>query len=112
MSRAKPSTPLNHRSSRSELFQGNATCGSCLESPWARRAPELLPYEWFVKESAPQNGEKTPRKQALLILWLEEDAMSRSPLKGMERVIGLAGAPGRDGLSDGLRRSMRVGSPV
>ena len=69
------------------------TFESCLDSPWARRAPELLPYEWFMKESAPGSDTKSRNKQALLVLWLEEDAMSRSPLKAMERVIGLVGNP-------------------
>lgn len=68
------------------------TFESCIGEPWLRRVPEVLPYEWFEKDpgTANDNGH---RKKALLVLWLEEDALSRRPLRGMERVLGLIGDP-------------------
>jgi hypothetical protein len=51
---------------------------------WERRAPELLPYEWF--RTADQD-QQNPR--ALLVLWVDEDALTRGPLEGIERIIEL-----------------------
>lgn len=69
------------------------TFESCISEPWLRRAPEVLPYEWFEKDLNSAADDNSNRKKALLVLWLEEDAMSRRPLKGMERVLGLIGDP-------------------
>jgi hypothetical protein len=70
------------------------TFENCVEAPWARRVPELLPYEWF--EASP--GQPSPesdagRRQWLLVLWVDEDAVSRAPLRGIERLAELLGHP-------------------
>jgi len=56
------------------------TFESCIEAPWARNIPELLPYEWFRKE---ENGD------SLLILWVDEDAVTRNPLRGVTALTEL-----------------------
>ena len=72
------------------------TAVSCIKQPWQRRIPELLPYEWFVRTEAPNQEEKKLagidntvkwRDQALLILWIDEDAITRRPLEGIETII-------------------------
>jgi hypothetical protein len=72
------------------------TFESCLEDPPERRIPELLPYEWFVKEpeqSSTQSDAQPPRRSRVLILWVDEDAVSRRPLEGVERLAKLLTHP-------------------
>lgn len=52
------------------------TFESCLDAPWLRLMPEILPYEWFRRD-----GEKSG--ESALVLWIDEDAVSRRPLRGM-----------------------------
>lgn len=52
------------------------TFESCLEIPWSRLMPEIVPYEWF-RRGAGENSE------SVLVLWIDEDAVSRRPLRGM-----------------------------
>jgi hypothetical protein len=59
------------------------TFQSCVNNHWERRVPELLPYEWFIHEDRP--------RRELMVLWVDEDAITRRPLIGMERIVkGLA----------------------
>ena len=52
------------------------TFESCLGAPWSRLMPEILPYEWFRRDT----GET---RESVLVLWVDEDAVSRRPLRGM-----------------------------
>jgi hypothetical protein len=56
------------------------TFESCLDAPWSRLMPEILPYEWFKRD----RGEKS---ESVLVLWIDEDAVTRRPLRGM-RTLG------------------------
>jgi hypothetical protein len=73
------------------------TFESCIENAWARRIPELLPYERFnesPKQPSDRSDASTPqRPRSVLILWVDEDAVSRSPLRGVERLSKLLGHP-------------------
>jgi hypothetical protein len=81
------------------------TFESCIENHWERRAPELLPYEWFV-----QPGQSREETRALLVLWVDEDALTRQPLAGIERIIEILVhrappcPPSADTSSDGLEK--------
>ena len=55
------------------------TFESCILKPWERRAPELLPYEWFIRADQPQGP---PR--ALLVLWVDEDALAAGRWQGLK----------------------------
>jgi hypothetical protein len=65
------------------------TLESCAAAPGARLAPELLPYEWFrLNESGEGTaGGTSALRRDLLVLWVDEDAVSRQPLKGIERIV-------------------------
>jgi hypothetical protein len=52
------------------------TFESCVEAHWSRLMPEILAYEWFTRDSAGKN-------ESALVLWIDEDAVSRLPLRGM-----------------------------
>jgi len=52
------------------------TFESCVESHWSRLMPEILAYEWFTRDSA-------EARESALVLWIDEDAVSRLPLRGM-----------------------------
>ncbi|HZF20224.1 MAG TPA: hypothetical protein VE008_11015, partial [Burkholderiales bacterium] len=65
------------------------TLESCAEAPWARLAPELLPYEWFRFNGIGEGtaGETGAARRHLLVLWVDEDAIEQRPLHGMERIV-------------------------
>ncbi len=65
------------------------TLESCAEAPWARLAPELLPYEWFRFNAIGEDaaGETGAARRHLLVLWVDEDAIERRPLHGIERIV-------------------------
>jgi hypothetical protein len=52
------------------------TLESCLDAHWSRLMPEILPYEWFRRD-------REGKKESVLVLWIDEDAVSRRPLRGM-----------------------------
>jgi hypothetical protein len=58
------------------------TFESCVESHWSRLMPEILAYEWFTRDSAGKN-------ESALVLWIDEDAVSRLPLRGMRALNDL-----------------------
>ena len=62
------------------------TLESCAEAPWARLAPELLPYEWFRFNGIGEGATGAPHRH-LLVLWVDEDAVERRPLHGIERIV-------------------------
>lgn len=70
------------------------TLESCIEPPSARRAPELLPYEWFSLDASDgaQGGTRAPRRD-LLVLWVDQSALSWRPLQGIERIVELLAVP-------------------
>src|SRR5258708_20675754 len=76
------------------------TVDSCVESPWGRLAPELLPYEWFRSDdgrAANGNGKGEAggrRGRNLLVLWVDEEAVLRQPLRGIERIVELLAVGG------------------
>src|SRR6266850_990291 len=76
------------------------TLESCIESPWGRLAPELLPYEWFRSDdSTAANGKSEgeadgSRGRNLLVLWVDEEAVSRQPVRGIERIVELLAVGG------------------
>ena len=76
------------------------TLESCVESPWGRLAPELLPYEWFRSDdssAANGNGKGEAggrRGRNLLVLWVDEEAVLRQPLRGIERIVELLAVGG------------------
>jgi len=64
------------------------TLESC-QAPRDRRAPELLPYEWFRSDRIGEGtagGTQAPRRD-LLVLWVDEEAVERQPLHGIERIV-------------------------
>jgi hypothetical protein len=65
------------------------TLESCAEAPWDRLAPELLPYEWFRFNGTGEGtaGETRAARRHLLVLWVDEDAVGRRPLHGIERIV-------------------------
>jgi len=65
------------------------TLESCAEAPWARLAPELLPYEWFRFSGTGEGtaGATGAPHRHLLVLWVDEDAVERRPLDGIERIV-------------------------
>jgi len=65
------------------------TLESCAEAPWARLAPELLPYEWFRFSGIGEGtaGATGAPHRHLLVLWVDEDAVERRPLHGIERIV-------------------------
>lgn len=71
------------------------TLESCIPAPSERRAPELLPYEWFRFNANGEGG--TGKAEAirrdLLVLWVNEDAVERRPLRGIERMVELLAVP-------------------
>jgi hypothetical protein len=73
------------------------TFENCIEGAWARHIPEILPYEWFDKEPkqpSDQSDASTPlQPQRVLVLWVDEDAVSRGPLRGVEQLAALLGNP-------------------
>jgi hypothetical protein len=58
------------------------TFESCLDAPWLRLMPEILPYEWFRRDG--DDG-----SESVLVLWIDEDAVSRRPLRGMRSLNDL-----------------------
>src|SRR5258708_26246880 len=72
----------------------------CVESPWGRLARELLPYEWFRSDdssAANGNGKGEAggrRGRNLLLLWGDEEAVLRQPLRGIERIVELLAVGG------------------
>jgi len=67
------------------------TLESCNVAPWRRLAPELLPYEWFRfngngKGAEGEGAVGAPRRE-LLVLWVDESAVSSRPLQGVERIV-------------------------
>lgn len=78
------------------------TFESCIDGPWQRWAPEILPWEWFRRTST--NGEK----EALLVLWVDDNVVKRRPLGSMReivRTLALGGPP----CSDSCPRRQEVG---
>jgi len=71
------------------------TLESCSETASQRRAPELLPYEWFRSEAIQEDaaGEASVLRRDLLVLWVNEDSIERRPLRGMERIVELLADP-------------------
>jgi len=57
------------------------TFESCTEDPRLRSAPEMLPWEWFSRRLADKPME------GLLVLWVDDDAVSRHPLRGVNAII-------------------------
>ncbi len=58
------------------------TFESCLDAPWTRLMPEILPYEWFRRD-------RDENSESVLVLWVDEDAVSRRPLRGMHTLNDL-----------------------
>jgi hypothetical protein len=63
------------------------TFESCVDSPWQRRAPEVLPYEWLFHESGAEGSAAGGQPRAILILWIDDDAVARRPLQGIEAIV-------------------------
>ena len=59
------------------------TSESCIEDRWRRSAPEMLPWEWFSRRPANEPAE------GLLVLWVDDDAVSRHPLRAVNAIITL-----------------------
>jgi hypothetical protein len=57
------------------------TFESCTADRWKRSAPEMLPWEWFSRRPAHKPAE------GLLVLWVDDDAVSRHPLRGVNAII-------------------------
>ena len=70
------------------------TFESCIEHTGARRIPEILPYERFDEVSESSTTSTPQRQHSVLILWVDEDAVSRSPLGGVERLSRDTGTSG------------------
>ena len=60
------------------------TFDSCVVKSWERQVPELLPYEWFALPA--QKGQEASE---FLVLWVDEDVISRKPIRGIDRLIEL-----------------------
>ena len=58
------------------------TFESCLDAHWTRLMPEIVAYEWFGRDSNEQS-------ESVLVLWIDEDAVSRRPLRGMHTLNDL-----------------------
>ncbi len=58
------------------------TFESCLDAHWTRLMPEILAYEWFRRDGDEHN-------ESVLVLWIDEDAVSRRPLRGMRSLNDL-----------------------
>jgi hypothetical protein len=58
------------------------TFEGCLDAHWTRSMPEILPYEWFTRDG---HG----KSESMLVLWIDEDAVSRRPLRGMRTLNDL-----------------------
>ena len=58
------------------------TFESCLDAHWTRLMPEILAYEWFRRDGDQHN-------ESVLVLWIDEDAVSRRPLRGMRALNDL-----------------------
>lgn len=63
------------------------TFDSCVVKSWERQVPELLPYEWFVPPPQLENSEKPGVRSPILVLWVDEDVITRQPVRGIERII-------------------------
>src|SRR5262245_32311829 len=57
------------------------TFESCTQDPRRRLAPEMLPWERFSRRLANKPVE------GLLVLWVDDDAVSRHPLRGVNAII-------------------------
>src|SRR5258708_21513372 len=72
----------------------------CVESPWGRLAREILTDEWFRADDsggAKGNGKGEAggrRGRNLLVLWVDEEAVLRQPLRGIERIVELLAVGG------------------
>ncbi len=52
------------------------------------RVPEVVPYEWFTAEPPPRRGLKeVPRKDKVLVLWLDEDAFGDDALQWLSVLL-------------------------
>ena len=61
------------------------TFESCIDNPWLRWAPELLPWEWFSRK--PGDGRSGSMASALLVLWVDENVAAPQPLRAIHEII-------------------------
>ena len=58
------------------------TFEGCIDDPWLRWVPDILPWEWFSRTAKGSN-----REEGLLILWVDDAVVSRHPLRSVSEIV-------------------------